>query len=247
MWALFGKTEKFHFGYSIEKDGSGKYQEEMVNKAEKERNELGTMNQAKNERNAALCTLIETLSRKAECLDTVSALIATASGNLEGCKTLSNTGLALACHDTILMNQATANTEKNLCENISDQNSKILCIDTIEKSLLAAILMKSSVNASDCENLSETRKTECLSHITTQNGEELFRKALQTDDIATCDTIEDTTLQNSCKNTILFKKAITTNDMSLCDTITDADKRNACLATLKARNENTLFSQYIAE
>jgi hypothetical protein len=244
-WALFGKTEKFHFGYTIEQEGSGKYQEEMMHKAEKEQKELENMNTAKNERNTAICNLIETPSRKAECLDTVNALIMTQSGNLDGCQTLSNTGLALACHDTILMNKATSTQDISVCMNIYQQQSKALCLDTLEKGMLAKILLKPSVSASDCEGLSEERKTDCLSHITAQNSEELLRKALQTDDIATCDTIIDIHLQTSCKNTILFKKAITTNDMSLCDALTDSDKRTACSATLRARNENILFGTYI--
>ena len=247
-WVLFGSEKKIDFLYSLEQTwNENKYQDDQLSKAEKEQKELAEMNKAKNERNLDGCALIETLSRKDECRDTVLAIQATLSGNLDGCALITGTGMQNQCHDTIISNQALITENKELCTSLRDTSGVNYCQNSVDEILLKKMLETGTASDEKCQYLGTKYKESCLLSIVRTSSEDTLKQAVQNESIESCEQIPEDTLRWVCIDTILFKQALKENNPEKCINIVDIGKRTSCQSTLSTRNESQLLQRFVSE
>jgi hypothetical protein len=171
----------------------------------------------------ALCNKLSNSVKSDFCHEMVDEkslriLIASGSLNNDSCSQFA-TGSRSACLQFIQDNQANVVIKESIvsgsnesCSQIVSEADKILCNDTVN---LRNALDQN--NKSLCSDIADVGKKEyCMSHIDDKNQNNIFYKAIESNDVWACVNLTDMTLRDKCNDTIIFALVRSQKDANLC-------------------------------
>lgn len=177
-----------------------------------------------------LCTNIENLDKKNECLNNSYATNASKENNIVYCKKITDSAWKNRCIDDLYFKDAISKNDKSICEKILNNELKYNCISTIIFTTINDSSYKWWIEI--CNQLKDSDKTNCESKFYVTSDVELLKAAISLNDISKCKKIVTTNLKNKCNDVINLKTAISTKNISNCELIIDSSFKQQCSDTL---------------
>ncbi len=168
-------------------------------------------------KNIALCDQITVEEEKIGCRNPLYSYEAVATNNIELCKKIvGNDSYQNGCISKVTMNQ------------IAQNNTGILSVDM-------------------CKNITdEFWKNNCVKEVSAKNTYEAYQKAKSASTLDACDSVNDSSLRNICRDKVLFLEAQENNSISLCEKISDVNKKQRCVEIVSNKLDESIRKNAVA-
>lgn len=85
----------------------------------------------------------------------------------------------------------------------------------------------------------------CNARITRTTDQDVYRKAIDTKDIALCNSLDDESLKDTCRDTLILEMALRDKNSDLCQNISNPEKSKFCTQSLQIQNEALLYQEIV--
>lgn len=215
----------------------------MQEETKKTNEAMHTYNTAIKILNAEMCSTLEDEKIQNDCRDRIFML--TAKENTDGsmCEEIGNEDMKSSCLDAVADVIARNVGKKQLCDRINEDRLKTRCKQDIDSVVLQSILSEKTATKDICNTLESGFKEDCLRSIDHSLDETTYLQALRTLDIQLCNKIGESSLKNTCQDTVLLERSQKEGQPNLCQTISDLEKRAFCLERSMTQNDIAVFQE----
>lgn len=179
----------------------------------------------------SLCEKIQDETVKQACLDQIQALSGRTAESSSDCEVIQDPTLRQTCLDNFYFSDSVKNLTEESCDNIVNLDLKDRCSATVEKNIEIIEISKSQAVRTYKTTEEELETCDSQKCIDDAN----YNLALENKDLAFCNEIVDSELQNQCIsvngaaiNNYYLRQATSQKDPSLCNKIIDEGLRTAC-------------------
>ena len=164
---------------------------------------------------------------KIECLDNVYSAMASKQKNVALCDKIQDTQTKSRCVSTFAYDAALASGKQSDCDKIlSDSDLKNACLKNVVFTRIES--QSFTGTTSICGTLSGADKDYCTNRIQKSADIDLLQRGTSTKDITICAKIQDTSMRNTCSDTVYMTLAMEKKDGSICAQIIDTPRRASC-------------------
>lgn len=176
------------------------------------------------------CDNIKSEIDKNKCIDNSYSAKANIDNNPDICNKINNNEQNINCVDNYYNLNALKLLDFTLCNKITNSTLKNSCNYSIVITKIESPDFKEWIEI--CNILNWENKTFCQDKIKNNDDWEILKKAIDTLDLKSCNTIKTDNLKNKCLDVINFKLAISNKNNSLCWKINDEKLKSQCYDTL---------------
>lgn len=182
---------------------------------------------------------------KTECIDNVYSALSSREKNVTFCEKIQDVTIKAHCMNSFIYDTAIASGKQLDCDKIvGDSDLKEACTKNI---VFAQIENQSfSGTISTCESLTWVDKEYCINRIKKDSDVDLLQQGTNTKNISICGQIKDTSMKNTCTDTVYMTLAIEKQDGLLCAKIIDTLRRTNCNTQFARVNDANILQKAIA-
>ncbi len=187
-------------------------------------------NEAYRSGNIKICEKITNPDRKISCKNNVTAGNAIKTRNIALCDQITVEEEKIGCRNPLYSYEAIATNNIELCKKITGNDSyQDGCISKVTMNQIAQN-NTGTLTIDICKNIAdEFGKNNCIKEISAKNNYDAYQLAKSAHTLDSCDSVNDSSLRNICKDKVLFSQAQENKDILLCEKISEASKKQRCI------------------
>ena len=186
-------------------------------------------------RNKILCDKVTDTERKIYCKEQIDELILQANAEENSltkdlCNKLGEEqkwnclNEIQQIDETNIYKEATSKNDEKLCKTIKNKELQSTCIDTI--SIKIAVSTNNSIL---CEKISDQEKRlYCKTQVSKTEDINLYKSAIESNNLSTCEKINTLTLKNKCNDSIIISRVKIEKNPSLCSWLSNTGIIASC-------------------
>ncbi|MDD2891383.1 MAG: hypothetical protein PHQ95_00255 [Candidatus Gracilibacteria bacterium] len=183
---------------------------------------------------------------KTQCADNVYSAQASKEKDVTLCDKITDTTTKARCTNSFAYDSALVSGKQSDCDKITlDSDLKNACMKNIVFAKIENAGFSGTVDT--CASLTGADKDYCVGRISKGTDIELLQKGINNKDIATCGQIQDTSMKNTCADTVYMTLALEKQDGSFCAKIIDAARKTNCTTQFARVNDANILSKALSE
>lgn len=188
-----------------------------------------------------VCEKITNHDRKISCINNVIAGNAIKTKNIALCDQITVEEEKIWCRNPLYSYEAVSTNNIDLCNKIIGNDSfKDGCISKVTMNQIVQN-NTGTLSVDMCKNITdEFWKNNCVKELSAKNTYEAYQKAKSASTLDACDSVNDNSLRNICRDKILFLDAQENNNISLCEKISDVNKKQRCVEIVSNKLDESI-------
>lgn len=232
-WTL--NTETLNDIDDDEKNLLKKKEDEKLLKIENDKKIIEVINLVWSSGDVKQCEFIEDDVLKIKCKDNWNLYNASIKNETKYCNLIIDDYYKEKCLDDLNYKNAIELNDSKMCDKIINKNIRQKCNSFLIIS--KAESNDENVKISDCNLLTWEDKLYCQNIIKNKDDISILNEALDSKNSNNCLNISNTSLKNTCFDTLNLEKAINQGNLLLCNKIIDSSKKDQCKKTLSKVND----------